>query len=96
MNTQLDRSPGKSLSITLKRHPRQRLSNGFTRNRILHSDGEGAVSQIALEESLVVDSRACMRPAQLVEQKLGSLLKNVLLPVSHVRLTGVCPGRSHC
>jgi hypothetical protein len=46
-----------------------------------------------LDEALVVDSRASLRPAQLVERKLMSLLKSVYLPVSHVRTTALCKAR---
>jgi hypothetical protein len=37
------------------------------------------------EESLVADTRATLTPAQQVEQKLFSLLKGKLVPVSQVR-----------
>src|SRR5437899_384544 len=47
------------------------------------------------DEILIVDARACLRPAQLVERKLSSLLKSVYLPVSHVRTTSLCSGRDH-
>jgi hypothetical protein len=39
------------------------------------------------EEVLIVDARALLTPAQMVERKLISLLKDKLLPVSHVRMT---------
>jgi hypothetical protein len=45
------------------------------------------------EEALVLDARAQMRPCQLVEHKLISLLKTALLPVSHVRASSVRPER---
>ena len=38
------------------------------------------------EESLVVDRRAVLRPAQMVEQKLVSLLRGKGLPVSHIQM----------
>jgi hypothetical protein len=38
------------------------------------------------DELLVVDSRAALTPAQMVERKLVSLLKGETLPVSHMRL----------
>lgn len=47
------------------------------------------------EESLVLDARAGMSPAQWVEQKLIATLKNAL-PVSHLRLAALCRGRTHC
>ncbi|MFL5329962.1 MAG: hypothetical protein ACJ8C4_13740 [Gemmataceae bacterium] len=36
------------------------------------------------EESLVVDTRAGLRPAEHVERKLLHLLRSVVLPVSHL------------
>jgi hypothetical protein len=48
---------------------------------------------VAPGETLVVDSRASLRPAQLVERKLVSLLKNVYVPVSQVRTTTLYKGR---
>jgi hypothetical protein len=41
----------------------------------------------AEEEALVADARAGLTPAQMVERKLGSLLKSNPLPVSHM-MTG--------
>ncbi len=49
----------------------------------------------AFDEVLVVDARASLRPAQLVERKLMSLLDSVYLPVSHVRTTTLGNGRGH-
>jgi hypothetical protein len=40
---------------------------------------------IAADEMLVPDERAGLSPAQQVEKKLLSLLKNALVPVSHIR-----------
>jgi hypothetical protein len=45
------------------------------------------------EEMLIIDGRANLGPAQLVENKLSNLLRSSLLPVSHVRLTALCGGR---
>src|SRR5437868_4959836 len=45
------------------------------------------------DEVLIVDARASLRPAQLVERKLMSLLKSVYLPVSHVRTTALANQR---
>lgn len=42
-----------------------------------------------LEESLIVDSRADLRPAQAVEQKLVSLLEGKALSVSQLRLASL-------
>lgn len=48
------------------------------------------------EETLIIDVRGGLRPAQLVEDKLISLLKTVAVPVSHARMTTLCKGRNHC
>jgi hypothetical protein len=47
----------------------------------------------AADEALIVDARCQVRPAQQVEDKLLSLLKSVFVPVSHVRLSGLCKER---
>jgi hypothetical protein len=47
----------------------------------------------AVDEVLIADARASLRPAQLVERKLMSQLKSVYLPMSHVRTTALCKGR---
>lgn len=46
------------------------------------------------DESLVADPRDSVRPAQLVEQKLISLLKTNALPVSYTLLRNRVSGRS--
>jgi len=43
-------------------------------------------------ESLVLDARAGLRPSQ-VEHKLLALLKNTLVPVSHMLTGGLSHGR---
>jgi hypothetical protein len=48
------------------------------------------------DEVLIVDGRANLGPAQLVENKLSNLLRSSPLPVSHVRLTALCGGRRSC
>ena len=40
------------------------------------------------EESLVVDDRSAVTPAQMVESKLMSLLQGSSLPVSHLQMRG--------
>ena len=59
--------------------------------RILTRDGSAS----SAEEALIPDARARLRPAQQVEDKLRSLLKNTPLPVSHVRLATLVNGRCH-
>ena len=44
-------------------------------------------------ESLVQDARAGLRPAQMVERKLLSLLRSGPVPMSHLRLTASYRGR---
>jgi hypothetical protein len=48
------------------------------------------------EEVLIVDGRANLGPAQLVENKLSNMLRSSPVPVSHVRLTALCGGRRSC
>jgi hypothetical protein len=50
-----------------------------------------AVSQP--EESLVVDDRSNLTPAQMVESKLISRLKDSSLPVSHLQMRGLVKAR---
>ncbi|HMB08073.1 MAG TPA: hypothetical protein VKP69_30630 [Isosphaeraceae bacterium] len=45
------------------------------------------------EESLVVDDRSGLTPAQAVEGKLLNLLRNESLSVSHLQLRGMVRGR---
>ena len=48
------------------------------------------------EEMLILDHRANLGPAQLVEHKLSTLLGGALLPVSHVRMLTHLGNRNHC
>ncbi|WP_435007860.1 hypothetical protein P12x_005124 [Tundrisphaera lichenicola] len=50
-----------------------------------------AVSQP--EESLVVDDRSLLTPAQMVETKLISRLRESSLPVSHLQMRGLVKAR---
>jgi hypothetical protein len=45
------------------------------------------------EEVLVVDDRAALRPAQVVESKLSRLLQEASLPVSHLQMRGLLRAR---
>jgi len=45
------------------------------------------------EEILVVDDRAALRPAQVVESKLTRLLQEASLPVSHLQMRGLLRAR---
>jgi hypothetical protein len=40
-------------------------------------------------ESIVVDERALLRPAQVVEAKLIRIIREASLPVSHLRMRGL-------
>ena len=45
------------------------------------------------DEALIVDERAHLRPAQVVESKLTRMLKNASLPVSHLQMRGLLRSR---
>ncbi len=45
------------------------------------------------EEVLVVDDRAALRPAQVVESKLTRMLQETSLPVSHLQMRGLVRAR---
>jgi hypothetical protein len=59
--------------------------------QVLHEDSdllvprEGSPAVLPPDESLIVDKRASLSPAQMVEQKLRSLLRGKGLPVSHIQ-----------
>jgi hypothetical protein len=48
---------------------------------------------LAVEEVLVVDDRAHLRPAQIVEGKLTRLLEYASIPVSHLSMRGLLRAR---
>jgi hypothetical protein len=54
------------------------------------------VKSFDLDESLIADVRARLRPAQQVENKLCSLLGNAFIPVSHFRIRALVGRRAHC
>jgi hypothetical protein len=45
------------------------------------------------EESLVIDDRSQLSPAQMVETKLMTRLKELSLPVSHIQMKGLVRAR---
>jgi len=47
----------------------------------------------SVEESLIVDDRFGISPAQLVEGKLTRILKGTSLPVSHLQMRGLLRSR---
>jgi hypothetical protein len=70
-------------------------------DRAIASRNDRAGSRIATdtlplagyEEVLVVDDRAALRPAQVVESKLTRLLQEASLPVSHLQMRGLLRAR---
>ncbi len=48
--------------------------------------GPESMPPFSHEEVLVVDDRAALRPAQVVETKLTRLLQEASLPVSHLQM----------
>jgi hypothetical protein len=84
-----------SPSATLDRsRPEPRTLHDTSRAHV--AEAAGVVGYLDPEETLVVDARAGLRPAQWVEHKLCGLLKSELLPVSQVRLTAPTCSREHC
>jgi len=63
-------------------------SSGKARRDSWKGEGQSA------EETLVLDARSSLGPAQQVEHKLIMLMG--ALPVSNVRLTALNRGRRHC
>jgi hypothetical protein len=59
-----------------------RITSGRSSSRRGNQDVQAAAGDG--EEVLVVDTRAQMRPAEIVERKLVSLLRAVPIPVSQV------------
>ena len=64
--------------------PTQESAAGRDLDRLAASRFERALP----EESLVVDDRSAVTPAQMVESKLMSLLQGSSLPVSHLQMRG--------
>jgi hypothetical protein len=53
----------------------------------------GMPASLGQEEVLVVDDRAHLRPAQIVESKLTRLLQEASVPVSHLQMRGLLKAR---
>jgi hypothetical protein len=53
----------------------------------------GLPPSLHAEETLVVDDRAHLRPAQIVENKLTKLLQEATVPVSHLQMRGLVKAR---
>jgi hypothetical protein len=45
------------------------------------------------DEALIVDERAHLRPAQVIESRLTRMLKDASLPVSHLQMRGLLRSR---
>jgi hypothetical protein len=54
--------------------------------RLIGRIGPESIPMSGHEEVLVVDDRAALRPAQVVETKLTRLLQEASLPVSHLQM----------
>jgi hypothetical protein len=55
-------------------------------DRVIGRLGPESMPPPGHEEVLVVDDRAALRPAQIVETKLTRLLQEASLPVSHLQM----------
>ena len=55
--------------------------------------GSESMPPLGHEEVLVVDDRAALRPAQVVETKLTRLLQEASLPVSHLQMRSLLRAR---
>jgi hypothetical protein len=65
---------------------------GLSRGRLAP---EPSPSLTIPEESIVVDDRTDLTPAEAVENKLMALLKETSMPVSHLQKRGFLRGRAH-
>ena len=54
---------------------------------------KGAAAPLAAEESLILDARGELSPAQMVERKLMSLLRGRGSLASHIQMAGLLKGR---
>ncbi len=55
--------------------------------------GPESLAPFGHEEDLVVDDRAALRPAQLVESKLTRILQEATFPVSHLQMRSLLRAR---
>jgi hypothetical protein len=70
-------------------------------DRVIVSRNDRAASRLVTdtlpptshEEVLIVDDRAALRPAQVVESRLSRLLQEASLPVSHLQMRGLLRAR---
>lgn len=62
------------------------VRNSRSRNRFEAIDRPPLATR---DEALIVDERAELRPAQVVESKLTRMLENASVPVSHLQMRGI-------
>jgi hypothetical protein len=70
-----------------------RLIAGRHERPVNRFEGPESAPSAGHEEILVVDDRAALRPAQVVESKLARLLQEASLPVSHLQMRGLLRSR---
>jgi hypothetical protein len=63
------------------------------REKVMVRLGPESMPLASHEEVLVVDDRAALRPAQIVESKLTRLLQEASLPVSHLQMRSMLRAR---
>jgi hypothetical protein len=73
--------------------PRPSLSDNNTSRSRLPASPEPDSGSGQSDEMLVVDRRAELRPAQMVELKLRELLRGKALPVSHIQMVDALRAR---
>jgi hypothetical protein len=66
---------------------------GHRNDRVGGRLGPESIPLACHEEVLVVDDRAALRPAQVVESKLTRLLQETSLPVSHLQMRSLLRAR---
>ncbi len=69
------------------------LANGLAVATVRGSASRFAVTLPEESESLVVDDRSHLTPAQIVETRLISRLKESSLPISHLQMRGLVRAR---
>jgi hypothetical protein len=80
-------------------HPRPAIAPtvervlGHRNDRVGGRLGQESMPLAGHEEDLVVDDRAALRPAQIVESKLSRLLQEASLPVSHLQMRSLLRAR---
>jgi hypothetical protein len=79
---------------TMGSHPPKPASGRRNRGRKhRRSVFVGMPASLGQEEVIVVDDRAHLRPAQIVESKLTRLLQEATVAVSHLQMRGLLKAR---